>query len=176
VKLSHDTRILLLALLGGLPALVAAGVLLWLVPASDLLRGTILGSLVVFWFAVARAAQIRVIRPLQILANLLAGLREGHFTLRARQDETQDVLGAVRREVNALQETLKEQRLGALEADALLRRVMEEIDVVVLAFDPTGALRLINRAGERLLHAELDRPLRVHLLARPRPRLPSIYI
>ena len=28
-----------------------------------------------------------------------AGLREGHFTLRARQDETQDVLGAVRREV-----------------------------------------------------------------------------
>jgi nitrogen fixation/metabolism regulation signal transduction histidine kinase len=157
VKLSHDTRILLLALLGGLPALAAAGVLLWLVPASGLLRGTILGALIVFWLALARAAQIRVIRPLQILANLLAGLREGHFTLRAREDETQDVLGAVRREVNALQETLKEQRLGALEADALLRRVMEEIDVVVLAFDPAGALQLINRAGERLLGHPAER-------------------
>jgi two-component system nitrogen regulation sensor histidine kinase NtrY len=157
VKLSHDTRILLLALLGGLPALAAAGVLLWLVPASGLLRGTILGALILFWLALARAAQIRVIRPLQILANLLAGLREGHFTLRAREDETQDVLGAVRREVNALQETLKEQRLGALEADALLRRVMEEIDVVVLAFDPAGALRLINRAGERLLGHPAER-------------------
>jgi PAS domain S-box-containing protein len=157
VKLSHDTRIFLLALLGGLPALAAAGVLLWLVPASGLLRGTILGALILFWLALARAAQIRVIRPLQILANLLAGLREGHFTLRAREDETQDVLGAVRREVNALQETLKEQRLGALEADALLRRVMEEIDVVVLAFDPAGALRLINRAGERLLGHPAER-------------------
>jgi two-component system nitrogen regulation sensor histidine kinase NtrY len=157
VKLSHDARILLLALLGGLPALAAAGILLWLVPASDLLRGTVLGGLFLFWVALARMAQVRVIRPLQVIANLLAGLREGHFTLRAREDETQDVLGAVRREVNALQETLKEQRLGALEADALLRRVMEEIDVVVLAFDPAGALRLINRAGERLLGHPAER-------------------
>ncbi len=39
------------------------------------------------------------------------------------------------REVNALAETLREQRLGALEATALLRKVMEEIDVAVFAFD-----------------------------------------
>ncbi len=157
MKLPYDLRILLLALLGGLPALVAAAILLWIVPASGLLRGTVLGALVVCWLALARMAQVRVIRPLQIIANLLAGLREGHFTLRAREDETPDVLGAVRREVNALQETLKQQRLGALEADALLRRVMEEIDVVVLAFDAAGALRLVNRAGERLLGHPAER-------------------
>ena len=75
-------------------------------------------SVVLVWLVLARAAQLRVIRPLQVIANLLAGLREGHFTLRAREEETDDVLGAVRREVNALQETLKEQRLAALEADA----------------------------------------------------------
>ena len=151
MPLSHDRRILLLALAAGLPALVAAGILLWLVPASGLLRATLLGALALGWLVAARAAQIRVVRPLQVIANLLAGLREGHFTLRARDEETDDVLGAVRREVNALQETLKEQRLGALEADALLRRVMEEIDVAVFAFDAARALRLVNRAGERLL-------------------------
>ena len=53
--------------------------------------------------------------------------------------------------MNALAATLREQRLGALEATALLRKVMEEIDVAVFAFDGEHKLRLANRAGERLL-------------------------
>src|SRR4029078_11180449 len=89
--------------------------------------------------------------------NLVAGVREGHFTLRAREEESDDVLGAVRREVNALQETLREQRLGALEADAPLRRVLEEFDVAVFAFAADRALRLANRAGERLLGQPAER-------------------
>ncbi len=52
-------------------------------------------------------------------------------------------------EVNALAGTLREQRLGALEATALLRKVMEEIDVAVFTFDEQERLRLVNRAGER---------------------------
>jgi PAS domain S-box-containing protein len=43
------------------------------------------------------------------------------------------------------------QRLGAVEASALLQRVMAEIDVAVFAFDEEGRLRLLNRAAERLL-------------------------
>ena len=54
-------------------------------------------------------------------------------------------------EANTLSETLREQRLGALEATALLQRVMEEIDVAVFAFDSEQRLKLVNRAGERLL-------------------------
>jgi PAS domain S-box-containing protein len=156
---SHDRRVLLYALLAGLPALVAAGVLLWMVPVSDLFRGTVLGALVVLWLGWARAAQVIVVRPLQVIANVLAGLREGHFTIRTREGEGADVLGSVRRELNALSETLKEQRLGALEAGALFRRLMEEIDVAVLAFDPEGVLRVANKAGERLLGQPIERAL-----------------
>src|SRR5947199_6521696 len=54
-------------------------------------------------------------------------------------------------EVNDLGQTLREQRLGALEATALLRTVMEEIDVAIFAFDGEQRLRLINRAGEQLI-------------------------
>ena len=50
-----------------------------------------------------------------------------------------------------LASTLHDQRLGALEAGALLRTVMVEIDVAVFTFDGAHALRLVNRAGERLL-------------------------
>ncbi|MBA3248615.1 MAG: PAS domain-containing protein, partial [Pyrinomonadaceae bacterium] len=61
------------------------------------------------------------------------------------------------REVNALSETLRGQRLGALEATTLLRAVMAEIDVAVLAFDREDKLRLVNRAGERLLAQPAER-------------------
>jgi nitrogen fixation/metabolism regulation signal transduction histidine kinase len=54
-------------------------------------------------------------------------------------------------EVNDLGQTLREQRLGAMEATALLRTVMAEIDVAVFAFDGEQRLQLVNRSGERLL-------------------------
>ena len=68
-------------------------------------------------------------------------------------------MGEVMIEVNALGETLREQRLGALEASALLRAVMEEIDVAIFTFDNEAKLRLVNRAGERLLARPLERLL-----------------
>ena len=58
-----------------------------------------------------------------------------------------------------LSDTLRAQRLGALEATALLRRVMEEIDVAVFAFDGEQRLRLVNRGGERLLGQPSERLL-----------------
>jgi nitrogen fixation/metabolism regulation signal transduction histidine kinase len=158
-RVAHDERILILALLAGLPALLLAAVLLWRTDTSTLFKGTLLGLVLLGWLAAARVAQVRVGRPLQVIANILAGLREGHFTIRARAEEGNDVLGAVRRELNALSESLKEQRLGALEADVLLKRLMEEIDVAVFAFDQSGVLKVTNKAGERLLGQPIERML-----------------
>lgn len=160
IRLSHDRAIFGLALLAGLPAVLLATLLLWQVPWSGLARGTVLVLVGVLWLAAARAAQVRVMRPLQVIANILAGIREGHFTMRAREQEAaNDVLSAVRHELNELGETLKEQRLGALEASALFRRLLEEIDVAVLAFDAGGELRVANRAAERLLAQPSERLL-----------------
>lgn len=139
--------------------MVLAILFLWRTDLGGLFKWTIIAALAVFWLGVARSAQVRVSRPLQVLANILAGLREGHFTMRAREEEGGDVLGGLRREINALGEMLAEQRLGALEADALLKRLMEEIDVAVLAFDPDGCLQVANRAGERLLGQPIERLL-----------------
>jgi len=54
---------------------------------------------------------------------------------------------------------MREQRLGALEATALLRTVMEEINLAVFAFDDEHRLRLANRAGEKLLAQPVERLL-----------------
>jgi nitrogen fixation/metabolism regulation signal transduction histidine kinase len=157
--LTFDQRILLLAVATGLPGMLAAAGFLWLEPHSDKLRWTLSALLLLLWWGFATSLRDRVVRPLQTLSNLLAALREGDFSLRARQKEEVDALGEVMHEVNAIGETLREQRLGAVEATALLHSVMEEVDVAIFAFDHEPVLRLVNRAGERLLAAPADRLL-----------------
>ena len=95
----------------------------------------------------AIALRERVVFPLQTLANLLGALREGDYSVRGRSYRDDDALGEVMREINTLGSTLREQRLGALEATTLLRTVMREIDVAIFAFDEHRRLRLVNRGG-----------------------------
>jgi nitrogen fixation/metabolism regulation signal transduction histidine kinase len=109
-----------------------------------------------FWIGFSSAIRKKVALPLQTISNVLESLREGDFSLRARGADSPDALGEAVGEVNALSSTLKEQRLGAVEASALLRNVIQEIDVAVFAFDVYRYLRLVNRAGERLLAAPAD--------------------
>src|SRR5687768_7204412 len=151
---------MLLAGGAGLPGSLIALALLWFGDYSSKVQWTLTLLVVCGWAAFAFALQEAVIRPLQTLSNLLAALREEDFSFRARTSRQEDdALTQAMREVNLLADTLREQRLGALEATALLRKVMEEIDVVVFAFDGRGQLRLANRAGERLLGRPLERLL-----------------
>jgi two-component system, NtrC family, nitrogen regulation sensor histidine kinase NtrY len=150
-RLSHERRVTLLALGGSVPALVVVAALLWAHPYSPRTRWTLLALSVGSALSFAAAARNAVVRPLQTLSNLLGALREEDFSFRARVPRGPDAMGDALREVNALAETLRTQRLGALEAAALLQKVMEEVDVAVFAFDGEQRLRLLNRAGERLL-------------------------
>jgi nitrogen fixation/metabolism regulation signal transduction histidine kinase len=156
-RLPHDVRIQLLALGAGLPALALAGILLFRSDLSPRTQWTLLALVALAWLAVASSAREAVARPLQTLSNLLGALREEDFSFRARVGRRDDPLGEALSEVNALARTLREQRLGALEATALLRKVMGEIDVAVFAFDASSTLQLANRAGERLLGAPAER-------------------
>ena len=134
-------------------------VLLWRGGYSGKVQWT-LGLVVVgAWLDDAFVLRERVVRPLQTLSNMLAALREGDYSIRARGADRDDALGLAFLESNLLGETLRTQRLGAMEATALLRTVMAEIDVAVFAFDDGERVRLVNRAGERLLAQPAERLL-----------------
>ena len=148
-----------LALAAAAPPLGVALLLLWTGDYSSKVRWT-LGVLLAGGTAAAiLALRSHIVSPLQTLANLVAALREDDFSIRGRSASAGDPLGDVMTEVNALAETLHEQRLGAVEATALLRTVMEQIDVAVFAFDPERRLRLVNRTGERLLGRQAEQLL-----------------
>jgi nitrogen fixation/metabolism regulation signal transduction histidine kinase len=144
-------RVAALVLAGGLPAVLTVFLLLVLGHYSTRVLWTVGGVVVFAWIVAAVAVRTRVVRPLQTLANLLAALREGDYSIRARGADLDDPRGLAFAEVNALREPLRAQRLGAVEAVALLQRVMAEVDVAMFAVDSTGVVRLVNRAGERLL-------------------------
>src|SRR5258705_12568115 len=111
------------------------------------------------WLGFAFSVRHRVVFSLQTLSNLLAAMREEDFSVRARGASRDDAMGGVMIEVNSLSGTLRERRLGALEATALRRTVMEEIEVAIFPFHNENKLRLVSRAGERLLARPVERLL-----------------
>ena len=155
----HERRIFQLALLAGLPGVIVSMGILWRGGYSAKVQWTLGLFVVGGWLVTALVLRERVVRPLQTLSNMLAALREGDYSIRARGADREDALGLAFLESNLLGETLRTQRLGAMEATALLRTVMAEIDVAVFAFDDEDRLRLVNREGERLLGHPAERLL-----------------
>ena len=158
-RLSHEGRVVMLAFLAGFPGSLTALWMLWSGDYRPQVQWTVSVVIVLAWLGFAFAVRERVVFPLQTLSNLLGALREGDFSVRGRSPRPDDSLGEVMREVNTLGSTLREQRLGAMEATTLLSTVMREIAVAIFAFDENQRLRLVNRAGERLLAAPAERLL-----------------
>lgn len=155
--LSHENRILLLALASGAAGVMLTLVLLWTGEHDPNTRWSLTSIVVLLWVGFAFGLRAAVIRPLQTLSNMQSALREGDFSFRVRGAKSGDALGELMLEINTLSELLREQRLGAMEASALLTTVMTEIDVAVFAFDGEQRVRLVNRAGERLMAQNAER-------------------
>jgi two-component system, NtrC family, nitrogen regulation sensor histidine kinase NtrY len=150
-RMSLDLRLTLTALLAGLPGVASALILLVAGGYSGKVQWTVGLLVVCVWVGGCLTLRERVVRTLQTLANLIAALREGDYSVRGRGARRDDALGEVLLEVNVLSDSLRHLRLEEVEASALLAKVMEEIDVAVFTFDAAGVLRLVNRAGERLV-------------------------
>ncbi len=158
-RLTHEGRITWLTIWAVAPSAVVALSLLWFGDYTPKVQWTLTLLILGFAFGFIFSMREHVVRPLQTMTNLLAALREGDYSIRARGARVDDALGEVLLEINALGETLRTQRLGAFEATALLRTIMAEIDVSVFTFDPDRRLRLVNRAGEVLLARPMDKLL-----------------
>jgi PAS domain S-box-containing protein len=154
-----ERRVLLLAIAVATPGGVLAFALLWTGSMAPSVRAALTLMVLVTWTALAYALRAYVIHPLRTISNLAAALREGDFSVRARGANTDDALGFALFELNRLGAILQEQRLSALDASALARAVMREIEVAVFAFDDANVLRLVNRAGERLIGLPSERAI-----------------
>ena len=88
----HDRRVVVLALMAGLPGVAVSLAFVWLRPYPEALQWADSGTfrwgattlLLGTWLGFVFALRERVVRPLQTLSNMLAALREGDFSIRVR--------------------------------------------------------------------------------------------
>ncbi|WP_263357219.1 sensor histidine kinase [Acidicapsa ligni] len=148
-RLSFERSLRLWLYLMGLPTLALLALLLHKIDTDFSVQWIALVSTAIAWtFAVSLVTE-HIIRPLQTLANVVAALREDDYSFRARGARRNDAMGDLALEINALAGMLQAQRIGAMEAMALVERVMKSMQSPVLAFDPDGRLKLLNAAAER---------------------------
>ena len=150
-RILYENRISLYSFLVALPGLIVSGILVWMQPWALGSRISLILAELFAWWLLALALQEQTIRPLQTLANVIGSLREEDYSFRARNAVPEDALGELSLEVNALADMLSGEKVRAIEATALLQRVVDEIDAPLFSFDPTSALRLVNPAGAHLL-------------------------
>jgi two-component system nitrogen regulation sensor histidine kinase NtrY len=157
-ELTYERRIALLGLAACAPSLVTA---LGFLGAADIRLPFKIA--IACWLLAVTAVAIEILYdrttyPLHTLANVAASIREDDFSLRIRATGpgALDVMG---RELNALSAILRERRLDDVEASALVRAIVAEIDAGIFAFGVDGRVQLVNPAGERLLDLRADQIL-----------------
>src|SRR5579864_2598786 len=146
-----ERRIAAFSLLLVAPALLVSIILIWLQPWSTESKTMLLAAEALVSLLVGAALRDHVVRPIQTLANVVGALREEDYSFRARLAVQNDALGELSLEINTLADLLAQHRTGVLEAEALLQRVVEEVEIPIFAFDPANKLRLLNSAGQKLL-------------------------
>lgn len=147
-----ERRVTRFSVLLVVPGLLVSGVLIWMQPWSLQSKLILIGAELLACLLIGAALHDHIIRPLQTLANVVGALRDEDYSFRARLAIPNDALGELSLEVNALADLLAKHRTGAIEAAALLQRVVEEVDIPIFALDPDTRLRLLNSAGEKLLN------------------------
>jgi PAS domain S-box-containing protein len=153
----YERKLVLIALLAVAPGSVAALLLAFGGNYSAKVGWTVAFIVAVAVFVATYVLHEHVVYPLRTLANLVTALREEDYSLRARHARRDDALGEVAVELNALARLMESRKIEAVEAAALLRGVLAQIDVAIFTFDEEGKLRLVNRAAQRLLGVPAER-------------------
>jgi nitrogen fixation/metabolism regulation signal transduction histidine kinase len=154
-----ERRVIALTTLLIVPGVLVSTILLLLLPWSVESKVALFVTELLVCLLLALALHEHIIRPLQTLANVVGALREEDYSFRARNAIPNDALGELSLELNALADVLSQHRTGAMEATALLQRVVKEVDIPIFAFDTANALRLVNSAGEKLLQLSSNQAL-----------------
>src|SRR3954463_3253661 len=121
-RISFEQQILLRTAFILLPSFAVMTILLWTRDYSTETRWTIV--ILIIFGAVGGFISLKdfVLRPLQTLSNMLSAIREEDFSFRARGGAHDDALGDLVLEVNALSEMMRQRRMGAMEAIALMKK------------------------------------------------------
>lgn len=145
--MKFERNILLRTLASGFAAVLAALVLIWTRGMSRQSEVMLTLLVTVPWLALAIGVRSKMAYLLRTLSNMMEAMREGDYSMRLRGADRNDALSELIVEINHLTRSLQDRRFSAIEATALLRKILGQIDVAMFGFDHQGELCLINDSG-----------------------------
>jgi len=146
-----ERQIVIRSLLSGLVGFLVSMWFVWTRNYSIQTQIILTALILLSWIGFALGLKSKVVFPLRTISNILEAIREGDYSLRIRGASREDAMGELILEVNALTRSLQEQRFGAMEAMALLRKTLAQIDVAMFGFNQEGRLCLVNDSGQQVL-------------------------
>ena len=149
--LAIDNRLALQAFVGNIIPSVIVVICLWQFDVSPYVLGMVLFFLTLLTIYSVNAVWQRTQFQFRNLQNLLDAIVGGDYALRGLGKGSGTAFGELIDTINALAGTLQKQRLETEESTQLLGKVVDQIDVAIVAWDEKDRIRLINPAARRLL-------------------------
>ncbi len=131
-------------------AMVVLAVAIWLGTAAlGLSPWMSLAALAVVTAVAAWKVPSHILAPMVSLASVLDAIRAGDYAQRMRADR-RGIAGELATTVNLLSNTWSQRERSQLETDALLAKLLHEIDLAIFTFDQDHRLVLANPAAREL--------------------------
>ena len=151
-KLPSDWRIYLLVLVSAVPTI---GLLFYLYFDHNisLTVKIALTAISLLWIAiVAASVREKIIHHIRTLSNLIEALRAEDYSLKGSRAREPGELAELYQQINALNNKLKESRQIEFELENLLEKVVNQINVAIIACDADDSIRLVNKLASKLLN------------------------
>lgn len=105
----------------------------------------------VWLLAVAGSVREKFVYHVRTLSNLVEAIRSEDYSMRGSRIRDPGELSELYQQINSLTTQLKEVREEEFELSNLLERIVNQINVAIVACDSEGNIRLANRLAKKLL-------------------------
>lgn len=171
-KISTDIRIFLWVLASAIPMLVLLGFLFFDEKLTTGMQLLISGISVGWVVIVASIVREKVIHHIRTLSNLIEAIRAEDYSLKSSRTREPGELAELYQQVNALNDKLKESRQSEMELQNILEKIVNQINVAIVACDVDDRISLVNKLASKLLRQSADSLIGSDLSSTPFSQLP----
>ncbi len=150
-RISSEQKLFLSVLISAVPVVI----LLFYVFTDDEISLTFKISVTGFCFiwllAVAASIRENFVYHLRTLSNLVEAIRTEDYSMRSSRVRDPGELAELYQQIDTLTNQLRSLKQQELESEKLLERIVNQINVAIIACDDSGQIRLANRLAGKLL-------------------------
>ncbi len=155
-RISSEQKLFFSVLISAVPVVMLLIFVLNDPDISLFTKSLVSGFCLIWMLAVAASTREMFVYHIRTLSNLVEAIRTEDYSMRSSRVRDPGELAELYQQVNALTDQLKHVRQEELELNKLFERVVNQINVAIVACDADDKIRLVNRLASKLLDAQVD--------------------